>query len=103
MDCYVCATEGIERHAVALCRSCGAGLCMEHLQQTASYLATGAIRTACSHGTWSGPFAARGTAARTLNRRHSPTRGPRLRARAEQGAAASVPAQARASHTPPAA
>jgi uncharacterized protein DUF2180 len=59
MDCYVCATEGIERHAVALCRSCGAGLCMEHQQQTASYLATGAIRPACSHGIWNPPFAKR--------------------------------------------
>jgi hypothetical protein len=70
MDCYECATAGIERHAVALCRSCGAGLCMEHLRQTASYFATGAIRPACSHGTWSVPVAARRVHSRHANLRH---------------------------------
>jgi hypothetical protein len=69
MDCYECATAGIERHAVALCRSCGAGLCMDHLRQTASYFATGAIRTACSHGTWSVPVAGRRVESRRATRR----------------------------------
>lgn len=80
MDCYECAKEGIERHAVALCRSCDAGLCMDHLEQTASYLATGAIRTACAHGTWNGPFAARGTQARLAKLGRTSRHGPRLRA-----------------------
>lgn len=83
MDCYECAKGGIERHAVALCRSCGAGLCMDHLEQTASYLATGAIRAACAHRTWTGPFAARGTQARLPKLGRSSGRGPRLRASAK--------------------
>ena len=82
MDCYECAKGGVERHAVALCRSCGAGLCMDHLEQTASYLATGAIRTECAHGTWSGPFAARGRQAGLPKLGRSYKRRPRLRASA---------------------
>jgi hypothetical protein len=36
MHCYVCAERGIERTAVGLCRSCYAGLCLEHLRDTAA-------------------------------------------------------------------
>lgn len=30
MQCYECATHGIQREAVGLCTQCSAGLCMEH-------------------------------------------------------------------------
>ncbi len=30
MYCYACAERGTETPAVALCRSCQAGLCLEH-------------------------------------------------------------------------
>lgn len=52
MLCYSCAEHGIDRPAVALCRSCGAGLCMEHLRETASRFATGHILDSCHHDTW---------------------------------------------------
>src|SRR5689334_21092285 len=34
MLCYCCAKDGIEEPAVALCRSCKAGLCLHHLRET---------------------------------------------------------------------
>jgi hypothetical protein len=52
MLCYSCAQHGIERPAVALCRSCTAGLCMEHLRATASHLASSHILDSCHHDTW---------------------------------------------------
>jgi len=52
MDCYCCAEKGIERSAVALCRSCSAGLCMEHLHDTATRFASGHILDTCHHDTW---------------------------------------------------
>ena len=52
MLCYPCAQQGIDRPAVALCRSCTAGLCMEHLRATASHLASGHILDSCHHDTW---------------------------------------------------
>ena len=52
MLCYSCAQHGIERPAVALCRSCTAGLCMEHLRATASHLASSYILDSCHHDTW---------------------------------------------------
>lgn len=52
MNCYECAKEGSDRPAVATCRSCSAGLCLEHLRATAAQLSTGAIRIACAHDTW---------------------------------------------------
>ena len=33
MDCYVCACEGEEKKAVALCRHCSVALCMKHLEE----------------------------------------------------------------------
>lgn len=52
MLCYSCAEEGIDRGAVALCQSCAAGLCMEHLRATASRSASGHILDGCHHDTW---------------------------------------------------
>ena len=31
MNCYVCAQREVQRAAVALCHSCSAGLCGEHV------------------------------------------------------------------------
>ena len=38
MQCYVCAEDGIDRTPVGLCRSCYAGLCLEHRRETAVHL-----------------------------------------------------------------
>ncbi|MFG3256813.1 DUF2180 family protein [Streptomyces sp. NPDC048172] len=32
MDCYDCLPRAAERHAVAVCRRCGAGLCVDHVR-----------------------------------------------------------------------
>jgi hypothetical protein len=52
MLCYSCAGQGTGRPAVALCRVCAAGLCLEHLLDTASRLATADILEVCHHDTW---------------------------------------------------
>jgi hypothetical protein len=52
MLCYLCAETGIDRQAVALCRSCNAGLCLEHLRETASHFASSHILDSCHHDTW---------------------------------------------------
>jgi hypothetical protein len=53
LNCYECSKSGVEKPAVAICRSCSAGLCLEHLRETAAYLPTGGIRYSCAHDTWS--------------------------------------------------
>ncbi len=36
MKCYVCAVEtGVSNDALAICQTCGVGLCIEHFDQTA--------------------------------------------------------------------
>ena len=52
MRCYECAKLGTAEPAVAVCRSCSAGLCLTHLRETANFMATGAIRPSCQHDTW---------------------------------------------------
>jgi hypothetical protein len=52
MLCYSCAAQGIKQPAVALCRSCTAGLCLEHLRDTASRFASSRILESCHHDTW---------------------------------------------------
>lgn len=52
MDCYVCAEHRDERPAVALCRSCGAGLCVSHLRETAEHFLTSHMLDSCHHDTW---------------------------------------------------
>lgn len=61
MLCYCCATQGADRPAVALCRDCGAGLCLEHLSETARRFAAGHMLETCHHATWSAPAAAPAT------------------------------------------
>jgi hypothetical protein len=52
MFCYPCAKTGVERPAVALCRSCSAGLCPEHLLETAVRFASDNALATCHHDTW---------------------------------------------------
>jgi Uncharacterized protein conserved in archaea (DUF2180) len=52
MLCYACAEMGIERPAVALCRSCNAGLCLVHLRVTAAHFASSHMLDTCRHDTW---------------------------------------------------
>jgi hypothetical protein len=56
LNCYECSKSGVDKPAVAICRSCSAGLYLEHLRETSAYLATGAIRPSCAHDTWSQPM-----------------------------------------------
>ena len=58
MLCYRCAEMGIERPAVALCRSCNAGLCLVHLRVTAAHLASSHMLDTCRHDTWTATEAA---------------------------------------------
>ena len=55
MSCYVCAEHGVEQPTVALCRTCSAGLCLEHLRQTATRLQSDGILASCHHDTWRAP------------------------------------------------
>jgi hypothetical protein len=53
MLCYPCAEQGVQQTAVALCRSCSAGLCMDHLRETASHFkSAGRVEPQCHHDTW---------------------------------------------------
>ena len=55
MLCYSCVEQGIQQPAVALCRNCSAGLCMEHLRETASRFGSDNILASCHHDTWAVP------------------------------------------------
>jgi hypothetical protein len=52
MLCYSCAEQGLQEPAVALCRACNAGLCMNHLRETASHFASDSMLATCHHATW---------------------------------------------------
>lgn len=52
MLCLTCAEHGINRPAVALCRSCNAGLCLVHLRETAAHFAASHMLDTCHHDTW---------------------------------------------------
>ncbi len=47
MNCYDCATQGLEHRSVAVCRRCGAGVCAECVQTR--------DRTLDQHGTVGSP------------------------------------------------
>lgn len=53
MQCYSCAEQGVDRPAVALRRACSAGLCLDHLRETAAHFASDHILATCHHDTWS--------------------------------------------------
>lgn len=48
MDCYVCACDGKEERAVALCPFCSVGLCMKHLADVQTHT-QGGMRYSCNH------------------------------------------------------
>jgi Uncharacterized protein conserved in archaea (DUF2180) len=52
MNCLICARTGAERTAVALCPNCGAGLCLDHVEQNARADGPGGTLLACGHHTW---------------------------------------------------
>lgn len=52
MLCYCCAKDGIEEPAVALCRSCKAGLCLHHLRETTARAEARNVLNICHHDTW---------------------------------------------------
>jgi Uncharacterized protein conserved in archaea (DUF2180) len=52
MLCYPCAEQGTDKPAVALCRSCNAGLCLDHVRVTAAHLASSHILDTCQRDTW---------------------------------------------------
>jgi hypothetical protein len=62
MHCYPCAEQGVDRPAVAICRSCSAGLCLEHLRETAARFAAGNMYEYCHHDTWGKTKVASGAA-----------------------------------------
>jgi hypothetical protein len=65
--CYPCRQRGVSEPAVALCRSCTAGLCLEHLRETASRLAASHILATCDHDTWAANGDAKGAAQHPLS------------------------------------
>jgi hypothetical protein len=52
MNCYECAKANDETVAVATCRYCSCGLCMEHLRIAASNPRRGGTHATCEHDTW---------------------------------------------------
>jgi hypothetical protein len=48
MDCYECAIRGEAVAAVATCRHCGVGLCLEHLAEAQAYRVGGTL-FGCPH------------------------------------------------------
>jgi hypothetical protein len=50
MRCYVCALDGTEAHAVAICPICAVGLCLGHLDENARRGGPGGSKAfACLH------------------------------------------------------
>lgn len=52
MNCLRCARTGTEQTAVALCPHCQAGLCLDHVRETAGTPGPGGMRLSCGHHTW---------------------------------------------------
>ena len=57
LNCFVCARDGSEGAAVAICPRCNAGLCLGHVYETASDPGPGGTRMSCNHDTWSPSWA----------------------------------------------
>ena len=51
MNCFECAKDGSTNAAVALCRHCNAGLCVDHLRDSATE-SQGGLQATCRHTTW---------------------------------------------------
>lgn len=59
MNCYVCATQDGVEPAVAICRHCGAGLCLEHTRKAAAWPGPGGMAGfTCKHDTLKAHLAA---------------------------------------------
>jgi len=68
MKCFVCARDGVDGAAVAICPHCNAGLCLGHVYEAATDPGPGGMSMSCRHGTWSPAWLGE----ETLNtRRHS--------------------------------
>lgn len=52
MHCLTCARTGAVEVAVATCPHCSAGLCLTHVEETASRRGPGGMRLSCGHDTW---------------------------------------------------
>jgi hypothetical protein len=48
MNCYQCAVSGHEAAALGICLNCGAGLCLDHLQEAQTYRNGGTV-FGCPH------------------------------------------------------
>jgi len=55
MNCFECARVGSDTTAVALCRTCSAGLCLDHLLEAAGDQSKGSMHHGCLHVTWNPP------------------------------------------------
>ena len=55
MNCLTCARSGSAQSAVALCPHCSAGLCLDHVAETAAHRGPGGTRLSCGHNTWAMP------------------------------------------------
>ena len=49
MNCYECATQGEAVAAVAICKHCGVGMCLEHFFMAQDYR-VGGTTYGCRHG-----------------------------------------------------
>ncbi|MQB00768.1 MAG: DUF2180 family protein [Actinobacteria bacterium] len=63
MNCFVCATQESGVTAVAICRVCSVGLCMNHLAEAGAFT-QGGMRYACPHSLPAKKVSIRGARAR---------------------------------------
>ncbi|HEY1359004.1 MAG TPA: DUF2180 family protein [Thermoleophilaceae bacterium] len=49
MNCFVCAGEGKEVSAVALCQGCAVALCRDHLAEELRSPGPGGLKYDCNH------------------------------------------------------
>jgi len=54
MNCYMCAREGRNQEAVAVCKYCSVGLCLDHLEADCAF-SYPAPRYSCNHPSPSTP------------------------------------------------
>jgi hypothetical protein len=55
MNFLTCARSGSAQTAVALCRHCSAGLCLDLVAETASFRGPGGFDLSSGHHTWARP------------------------------------------------
>jgi hypothetical protein len=57
MNCYECAKDSQQQPAVVTCSNCGAGMCMNHLEEERTRvgpdrIGPGGTQIGCGHDTW---------------------------------------------------